>query len=160
VHAGAAWNGLAFSRATWSLPMRRRDPVLLMLLERQADAMVSVLPSGAGLSARVRHALHEGLMSGDSGIDAVARSLAIAPRTLQRRLAAEDTSFTSLLDSVRREMADQHLARQVLSIAEIAFLLGYSEPAAFHRAFRRWHRTTPRAFRAGSQLARGSGRPG
>jgi AraC-like DNA-binding protein len=52
---------------------------------------------------------------------------------------------------VRREAAERHLGESALSIAEISFVLGYSEPAAFHRAFRRWHGTTPQAYRLASR---------
>ena len=81
-------------------------------------------------------------------IDAVARRLATTPRTLQRRLARARTSFEALCDDARKEAAQTYLADTTLTIAEVTYLLGYSEPTAFHRAFRRWHGTTPQAFRA------------
>jgi AraC-like DNA-binding protein len=69
--------------------------------------------------------------------------------TLQRRLPQAGTSFEGLCDDARREAAQTYLADATLSIAEVTYLLGYSEPTAFHRAFKRWHGTTPQAFRAG-----------
>lgn len=80
-------------------------------------------------------------------IAVVARRLAMTPRTLQRRLARAGTSFESLCDHARKQAARTYLADTTLSIAEVTYLLGYSEPTAFHRAFRRWHGTTPQAFR-------------
>jgi AraC-like DNA-binding protein len=68
-------------------------------------------------------------------------------RTLQRRLTAEDVTFEDLVDRVRRDLAERHLSESALSIAEIGYLLGYSEPAAFHRAFKRWTGNTPQVFR-------------
>src|SRR6476659_4025975 len=68
-------------------------------------------------------------------------------RLLQRRLAAAGFSYQQLLDLARRDAAERYLSDSTLSIGEVAYLLGYSEPAAFNRAFRRWHHETPHAFR-------------
>jgi AraC-like DNA-binding protein len=87
------------------------------------------------------------MTAGETSIDAVARRLITAPRTLQRRLAQTGTSFDALRDDVRKRAAELYLSDATLSITEIAYLLGYSEPTGFHRAFRRWHGTTPEAFR-------------
>jgi AraC-like DNA-binding protein len=59
-----------------------------------------------------------------------------------------DGSAPRVLEDTRRTAALRHLEQSRLSIAEIAFVLGYSEPAALHRAFRRWHGATPRDYRA------------
>ena len=67
-------------------------------------------------------------------------------RTLQRRLGEAGASYQDLLEKSRRE-AEKDLADRSLPIAEVAFLLGYSEPSAFHRAFKRWKKMTPRDFR-------------
>ena len=68
-------------------------------------------------------------------------------RTLQRRLAEEDTSFARLGDEVRRAFAEKYLAEDRLPIAEVAYLTGFGDPSNFHRAFRRWTGLTPREFR-------------
>lgn len=149
VRVDASWNGFALSRDAWGYVMPRRDPVLLGLLERHADAMMSSLPGHETFALRVRRAQANGLADGEASIEGIARTLAITPRTLQRRLADEGTTFQKELDQVRRSAAERHLKATMFSIAEISFVLGYSEPAAFHRAFRRWNRTTPQAFRAG-----------
>jgi AraC-like DNA-binding protein len=81
-------------------------------------------------------------------IGVVARQLAIAPRTLQRRLAAQGMSYQQLVDVVRREAAERLLTDASMSIGEIGYLLGFSEPSAFHRAFRRWHSLTPHDYRS------------
>ena len=80
-------------------------------------------------------------------IGTAARRLAMSPRTLQRRLSEEGTSFDTLREETRKQTAEMYLADRTLSVSEVAFLLGFSEPGAFHRAFRRWHNTTPDAFR-------------
>ena len=59
-------------------------------------------------------------------------------RTLHRRLGEENTTFRQVVSEVRRELAERHLREGKLTVAEIAFLLGFSEASAFHRAFKRW----------------------
>jgi AraC-like DNA-binding protein len=87
------------------------------------------------------------LTKGQTEIEVIARDLGTSPRTLQRRLSSAGLSYQELLDNVRRDTAERFIGNSTLSIGEIAYLLGYSEPAAFHRAFKRWHEVTPQAFR-------------
>jgi AraC-like DNA-binding protein len=76
----------------------------------------------------------------------VAGELGLSARTLRRRLEAEGTSFQRLLDETRFALAEAYLARGPVSTPELAFMLGFSEASAFHRAFRRWTGTTPGAY--------------
>jgi AraC-like DNA-binding protein len=147
VRVNASWAGLAVPREVWDLPLRRRDPVLRAMLERQADAITPRMPPLNGLALDVRRVLMSRLARGESDIELVARDLAMSSRTLQRRLAAVGLSYHELLDRARRETAEKCIADSLLSIGEIAYLAGYSEPAAFHRAFRRWTGVTPQGFR-------------
>ena len=68
-------------------------------------------------------------------------------RTLSRRLAEEGTSFRRLFDTARAELAQALLHDRSLSVGDIAYFLQYSEPAAFHRSFRRWTGQTPQKYR-------------
>ena len=88
------------------------------------------------------------LPDGDVGIEAVAARLAIGERTLRRRLADTDAVFRDLVDEVRRGVALDRLRDPGLSIQEVAFLVGFSEPRAFQRAFRRWMGETPTRYRS------------
>jgi AraC-like DNA-binding protein len=151
VRTGAAFNGLAATREAWELPLRRRDPVLRAVLERQADDMMRRLPAFRGLGHVVRQLLVTRVSGGDVDIASVARELAMSPRSLQRRLSEEGVSYQSLVDVVRKGAAERYLQERSLSVSEIAFLLGYSEPAAFHRAFRRWYGTTPQGYRGATR---------
>jgi len=67
----------------------------------------------------------------------------MSERSLQRKLSAEATTFDQLLDELRHGLSLRYLADPRISIAETAYLLGYSEPSAFHRAFKRWTGQTP-----------------
>jgi AraC-like DNA-binding protein len=147
METGASWNGWALPNADLVLPLRRRDPALGRWLERRAVDLLARLPASTDVRDEVRHALATQMTGGEMSIDAVARRLVTAPRTLQRRLARTGTSFDALRDDARKRAAELYLSDATLSITEIAYLLGYSEPTGFHRAFRRWHGTTPESFR-------------
>jgi AraC-like DNA-binding protein len=147
VHPAASWNGWALARETWQLPLRRRDRVLSSLLQRQADEAMARLPPMEDVAADVRRALAPRLGGGDTRIETIARALATSARSLQRRLAAAGVSYRQLLDLARKEAAERYLRDSRFSIGEVAYLLGYSEPAAFNRAFRRWRNERPQAFR-------------
>jgi AraC-like DNA-binding protein len=147
VQAEASWNGLVVAREAWELPFRRRDPILRRVLEDQANAMLARLPVERGAALEVRRELTSRVAGGDVRIDGVARALARSVRSLQRQLAAEGASYQQLVDATRRDAAERYLANTSLPIAEVAYLLGYAEPAVFHRAFKRWRKETPQRFR-------------
>jgi len=87
------------------------------------------------------------MASGSFSIDAVSRYLNLGPRTLQRRLAAESASFHDVLEAVRRERATELLRETNLPLKQISDLLGYSDPAHFTRAHRRWYDVPPVSIR-------------
>jgi len=147
VRVGAQWNGLVVPLESWQLPLRRRDSMLRRLLETQADQILARLPQRSGVAEEVQRALTRNLGAGGTDISAFARTLAMSGRTLQRRLAAEGVSYQQLLSDARKEAAARYLSDPTLSICEVAYLIGYSEPAPFHRAFRRWYGMTPEIYR-------------
>jgi AraC-like DNA-binding protein len=147
IRVGEPWAGLAMGRDAWNLPLRRRDSILRGLLERHAAEISARQPALDGPALDVRRVLASRITRGDTQIQSVARELSTSTRSLQRRLAAAGVSYNQLLDQVRKEAAERYLCDAPLSIAEIAYLLGYSEPAAFNRAFKRWHDESPQAFR-------------
>jgi AraC-like DNA-binding protein len=146
VRVQSNWLGFALSREAWELPLRRQDPVLHSILYRNAEELAARLPETDSVVDELRRLLTR-MAQGDSDIELVARSMATSVRSLQRRLTAAGTSYQKILDSTRREAAGRHLADRALSITEVGYLLGYSEPAAFHRAFKRWYGSTPHEFR-------------
>jgi AraC-like DNA-binding protein len=95
---------------------------------------------------RVRELLLKAIASGRLDKSHVARSLNQSPSTLQRRLRRAGTSYQDLLDSMRRDLAIDHLKGGQHSLADIAFLLGFADQAGFTRAFRRWTGKTPSEF--------------
>ena len=147
VYGGAEWSGFLLSRSMWELPMRRRDPVLRSMLEQHAREITERMPPPEGIEREVRLALASRIARGEVQIESVARALAVSVRSLQRRLAEAGMSYQGLLDATRKVAASEYLSNAALSIGEIGYLLGYSEPAAFHRAFKRWHGVAPQVFR-------------
>jgi len=143
----ASANEMCFNRALMSRALAQADPQLSLLLDRYADELLARLPSGEDFAGTVRRHLAAALRGGDPGLEAIARKLRMSPRTLQRRLKDEGTSHQDLLDDLRRELAQKYLREPTVAISEAAFLLGFSEPSAFHRAFKRWTGTTPGEFR-------------
>jgi AraC-like DNA-binding protein len=147
VQTQCSWAGLTLTREAWHLPLQRRDAVLRNWLERKAAQILARQEGKEGVATEVRRFLAAPASGSGTTIEAVARGLAMSPRTLQRRLSKEGASFESLREEMRKQTAETFLADRTLSVGEVAFLLGFSEPGAFHRAFKRWHNTTPDAFR-------------
>lgn len=144
----AATTELRFDGALRALPLPRADPRLYGYLTRRVEELAASLPSTASLAARARREIGLLLAEGEPRLSAVARRLALSERTMHRRLREEATGFAALVDEARRERALLLLDDARLSASEISFLLGYAEPAAFFRAFRRWTGETPQSRRA------------
>jgi AraC-like DNA-binding protein len=144
-----SWSGFALSREAWRLPMRRRDPVLQGVLERHAAEVLARLPQRTDVVSELRRTLATRIARGDVRLATVARALGSSVRTLQRRLEEAGSSYQEVLEQARCDAAERHLGETALSIAEISWLVGYSEPSAFQRAFKRWRGQSPRSFRDG-----------
>jgi AraC-like DNA-binding protein len=140
---------MVLNRADADRPLRGADPALSAIVHRRLEKALAERdrPEAVSLTARVRRLLVEGLGQTTLTPDAVAQRLEISTRTLSRRLAEENTSFRRILDEARCQFATALLHDRSLSVGDIAFFLQYSEPAAFHRSFKRWTGQTPRGFR-------------
>ncbi len=131
---GAASDEVELDAAQLALPLASADPITSAALEGKIAELTANARSP--LLDRVRRAA-SALLATDASLEAVAKQLAISSRTLRRHLAQEGTSLRAVIDDVRREHADAQLARGV-PVKEIAFSLGFSEPSAFSRAYKRW----------------------
>lgn len=156
---GAGHSAVVFPSADLNRPLPQAD----------AQAYAEALRALKGLEAasdaesfehRVRRLVYRLFVtgSGPAGVDLqrVAGLLAVHPRTLNRRLRAEGTSFKALLTDARYEVARQLLRDTRMTISDIAFALGYAESAPFNRAFRRWSGATATAWRSASRVSNGS----
>lgn len=124
------------------------NPSLLYIFEQHAKAMLDELSQENTYSNRVVQAISQHLKGEVPELKTIAHNLAISVRNLQRELQTEGTSYQQLLDATRKELALRHLKKTDTPIHDVAFLLGFSEPSAFHRAFKRWTGKTPRAYKS------------
>ena len=136
-------NALAFEAGLLDLPVEAADSELLKILLRHCELILGERPRNGGLVFDVQRLIANMLPSGQPKMDAVARELGMSSRTLTRRLAQEGLTYKGLLDEVRRKLALQYLKDKRISFKQIAYLLGYSEVAAFYHAFRRWAGASP-----------------
>lgn len=143
----AADYALVLPAALRDASLIQANPPLQQLLRQHAEALLARLPSES-LVARVVTLLGAQLAHGEPNRAELARTLHLSERTLQRRLAEEGSSYQQLLNDTRRQLAERHLRDGRLPAAEIAVLLGYSEPSVFFRAFRHWTGLTPGEYRA------------
>jgi AraC-like DNA-binding protein len=139
--------GLRFDEAALDSPGSRHDPQLFRLLESHAERLLAETPATTTFRQRVRRIVIRRLREGEPDIVGVAQALSTSERSLQRRLQAEGVSFRDVVDDARHELARLYLGDKTLTVTDVACLLGYSEAAAFTRAFKRWTGRTPSLVR-------------
>jgi AraC-like DNA-binding protein len=144
----AEWDALVYDAETMRLPVIGADSKLFKVLERACQKIIGPTPKKQDILHLVRGLVIDGLAKGTVQFDDVARELNMSTKTLERRLADRKTTFSALLDEIRTGLAKHYLTDTNFRLEQIAYLTGYSEPAALVRAFRRWTRTTPMQFRA------------
>lgn len=147
-HFASGENAVVMDRDVIDAKNPRSDPGLLQVLDRYATDLLARLPRVGTLSERVRAHLLGAFSSGVPTSKAVAARLGLSERSLSRGLNKEGTRYKQLVDQLRRERATELLRDERTSIAEVAFLCGFSELSAFYRAFRRWTGQTPADYRA------------
>ncbi|MEH1868994.1 MAG: AraC family transcriptional regulator [Nostoc sp.] len=140
-------NRIIFNANCLNWPVLSANSNLLPVFEQHAQAMLDAINRESNYTRQVVQALTQQLKGELPSQEVFARSLAISVRQLQRELQAEGTSYQQLLDETRKQLALRHLKNPDSSISDVAFLLGFSEPSAFHRAFKRWTGQTPRNYR-------------
>jgi len=156
VHYGQAWAGLTIPAAMLDVPLKMADPQAFREAEQICQGQLAKLHSNTTLSGRVRRLLLE-KQNGFPSLPATARRLHMTPRTLHRRLGREQTSYRAILEDIRYRLAAEHLRSGHASVEEIAYMLGYSDPSNFRRAFRRWSGMSPSAYRSRGADERGAG---
>jgi AraC-like DNA-binding protein len=139
-------NALVLSDDAWStlrsaLPSSRSASAVLAA---HAEALLERLESSKSTRGRVESLLMPVLHTGDASMDMIAGKLGLSRQTLFRRLKAEGTTFEKMLDELRHKMALHYLSGKKVSVNETAYLVGFSDPAAFSRAFKRWTGSSPR----------------
>ena len=138
---------LVFPASVLDLPIAMGNPELRVIAEAQAASALKALDSEAEILRRTRRAIEQRLGGEHAALDDIAALLGMTGRTLHRRLADCGCNFRELADAVRRARAEALLRDPAISLAEIAFLLGYGEQSTFQHAFKRWTGQTPGEFR-------------
>jgi AraC-like DNA-binding protein len=142
---GAEYDGFEFDEETLGIPLPGADEDLSQFLVEHLGALAGD-PPDATLEGRLRQSIGRRIGSETLGMGALAHELGMSPRTLRRRLREYGTSYHEVLDCVRRDLADELLGDD-RKIAEVAFLLGFSDASAFHRAYVRWTGDMPSSRR-------------
>ena len=148
VKFGAAEDELVFPSLVSEAAVVGADQYLNKLLIKYCEEAIAARPTNRdpfGLSVEKAIALL--LPHGRVRASEVARKLGVSQRTLVRRLAAEGVTFSGVLQGVRSDLANRHLADNSLSISKIAWLLGYQDVSSFTHAVKRWTGKAPRALR-------------
>ena len=129
------------------MPLLQDERTLKQFLQHSPADLLARPDAGDSLTSQIRRLLGRDCQQWPD-LESVARQLHSSPQTLRRRLREEGSSFQELKDHLRRDLAIYHLGRNDLDIQAIAEQLGFSEPSAFHRAFKKWTGLTPGAYRA------------
>jgi AraC-like DNA-binding protein len=140
---------LVVDRSVLDRPVLQDEAGLRAFLSRAPGDVLARLDYGSTAAAQVRRLLGQSLPDRMPRPADVAVRLAVSTQTLRRRLAAEGTSFQQIRDQLRRDVAVAALAAGTVSIEDLAQQLGFSEPSAFHRAFKRWTGSAPRSYLPG-----------
>ncbi|MBR9862903.1 MAG: AraC family transcriptional regulator [Rhodobacteraceae bacterium] len=141
------FDGLLMGEATLAQANRLGDPAIAQFLTPHLDAQLAEISRRSSFQHTLLRRISDRLSEGPPRAGDMAKAMGISERTLHRRLVAEGETFQTLLEQARRCLAEGLLDRTEHSIAEVAFLTGYSEQSAFTRAFKRWVGQTPAAFR-------------
>ena len=147
IRFGAACDALLFSSDTLAQPTILGDEGISRYLTSHLDAALAEITEEAPLVARAKDTIAQALSAGRPRMADVARSLGLSARSFHRRLSEHGMSFQSLTEDTRRDLAMGLLQDKGHSLAEIAFLTGFSEQSAFTRAFKRWVGMTPARYR-------------
>jgi AraC-like DNA-binding protein len=145
---GAPYNAIVLPKSRLAMPMQRKSAPGQSAFEVHARQVLSRMSRKDGLSGRVREEVALHLSTGAVSMNWIAEHLAMSVATLRRRLGDEGTTYAEVVDDIRKQLADRYLKERALTVSEIAFLLGFANVTAFHRAFKRWRGMPPAAYRA------------
>ena len=135
-------SGLTFPLEAMRRPLRAVNRELATASDRILSEFDRCL-TDTSIAGRARRAILDGLSSGKPSAKDVARALALAPRTLQRKLQEEGTTFQEVSDAVRKDLSQQYVQSGEYDLSEVTYLTGFANPSAFSRAYKIWTGRTP-----------------
>jgi AraC-like DNA-binding protein len=142
----AAANSLTLSTETVDKPLFGSQPQLVELHDQIIIEYLAKLDQ-EHITQHVKAIIVNQLPSGNVTDESVSRVMNMSSRKLQRQLETAGTTFNTLLNEIRQDLAKKYLRERQICLTEIAFLLGFSESSAFSRAFKRWMGVTPSEYR-------------
>lgn len=140
------FTGLVMDRELLAAVPLHHDTDLHRALEARAEARVARLGRTRTYAERVHESLLDGKKNRSDDMEGVARGLGLSVRTLRRRLQEEGTTYSAVARAAFIGLAKRFLVDEARSVEETAYEMGYATPSSFHKAFKRWAGTTPKAF--------------
>jgi AraC-like DNA-binding protein len=144
---GGDRNAMLFDETFLSLRQPPTNRYVFGVLSERANALLKELETSNTARGRVESLLIPMLHTGDASMDAITEKMGLSRQTLLRRLKSEGTTFEKVLDELRHKLALSFLGGKKVSVNETAYLVGFSDPASFSRAFKRWTGSSPRRMR-------------
>jgi AraC-like DNA-binding protein len=138
---------IAFDAGHLDLPVVQNERSIKEFLRSAPESILLKYKNGSSLAARVRRRLRQFLPGAVPDFAELADDMNMTPATMRRRLNEEGESYQSIKDQLRRDLAISYLSHSGRSVVDIALELGFAEPSAFHRAFRKWTGASPGQFR-------------
>lgn len=140
-------NRIRLSKSTLALSNPQHCPSTWHALLELCEAQLAIKTRSHGLVEQVKQLIAPLLKNGEPSIALVAQKMQLPTWTLRRKLAAQGTQFRELINQTRYDLASSYIRDTDLTFSEISWLLGFSSPEAFQRAFKRWAQQTPGQFR-------------
>ncbi|MBK7727487.1 MAG: AraC family transcriptional regulator [Gammaproteobacteria bacterium] len=148
VNFSAPANDFRFDESYLYEPLLQSETASARVFAAQCERICAELERGGSFAELIRQHLVQ-LPHQLASLETIAERLCTTPRTIQRKLASEDTSFKELVEDVRKNLSFEYLQSTALSVEEIALRLGYSDAPSFSHAFKRWTGVSPRDARRG-----------
>lgn len=152
VYLTDAHDEIRYSQAAFDAPLLAANAELYQFVTKTADRQLE--ETSAEILSRVGAAIRTLLPEGDASVRRVARRVGMSERSLQRALSAKGTTFSKVCDDTREALARTYVEEGRYIMAEVSYLVGFSTPQSFYRAFRRWTGTSPENY--GRLHARGA----
>jgi AraC-like DNA-binding protein len=154
VKFGQKENSMTLDWSLGSLPIRMANSALLEHFEQYAQDFLAQMERNDEHTRTVTKIILSRLDDEALSIQKVAKEMAVSVRTLQNHLETEGVIFSDLLRDIREKLAKKYL-HENYTVEQITYLLGFSEPSVFRKAFKKWAGVTPREYREGSLAVNG-----
>lgn len=140
----SGWNAMQIDTSWLTITLTTPNRYVFGIFSDHAAALLKQLEQSKSTRGAVESLLIPILHTGDITMQQVATQMGVSRSTLHRRLKAEGVRYETLFDELRHTMALHYLSGKKLSVSQTAYLVGFSEPSAFSRAFKRWTGASPR----------------